>query len=780
MAKKKKTADGKKPQSEATTARLPEKRLTEEQVNIKEVSTVKPRTPEDSATVGPRKKRVKGTPPPRLSHHKARTKWFQARATWPVREAPVRKLIQERTRVKKALARPASVSAEWESVGPSNIGGRMTCLACHPEHPERIWAGAAGGGVWQSGDAGQTWQSVWNDQDILNIGSLAIDEKNPDIIYCGTGEANLSLDSYPGVGLYKSMDAGRSWQLIASTERTGLPKHIGVIAIDPFDSKHVLLGGIGYAEVSSSGEDFGGIFESLDSGVTWTRQTFIAAGNYWCHSIVFHPTKKKVIYATFTEQGSNNGIWRTKNGGKNWEQLTKGLPEPARFGRATLAISRSNPEVLYAFVKDEVSSNKDLLLGVFRTSNGGNTWKSIGGDHFKEEGQISYGNTIAVHPEKPNFVICGGVDLHLTKNGGQTWTQATFWDANRGEPTYAHADHHALVMPRAVPGRIYDANDGGLDMSDDGGSTWANRSTGLVVTMFYDMDIAQSDGLVFGGGAQDNGTVITTNGESSGFFELLGGDGGWIVFDPKDASHKYASYYNLNIFRFRAGKKKGQKVSPPASISEKNNIWMAFITMDPSNANTVYTGTSRIWKTKDDGDSWKAVSPHLDGSSITTIDVAPANPQRIYVGTENGGFFRSLNGGETWSPNLSGATLPGHTITRLASHPKDAQLLFATIANFDHSHVFRSKDGGTTWQDIDKGQLPDVPHHVVLIRPDELNKVYVGNDAGVFIFESQTGTWTNLTKNLPNAMVVDMVYHLKDGTLNAATYGRSIWRIRLK
>ena len=231
----------------------------------------------------------------------------------------------------------------------------------------------------------------------------------------------------------------------------------------------------------------------------------------------------------------------------------------------------------------------------------------------------------------------------------------------RGQTDYAHADHHALLMPAAVPGRIYDANDGGMDVSEDSGNTWANRSTGLVVTMFYDMDVAQSNGLVFGGGAQDNGTVVTTNGSAGGFFELLGGDGGWLVFDPKNAGHVYSSYYNLHIFRFRGGV--NSDVSPPASEAEQGSVWMAFIAMDPSNSNTVFTGSTRVWRTKDDANSWTPVSPPLDGSPITAIEVAAADSKRVYVGTENGGIFRSINGGDSWSPNVSSSVLPGHTIT---------------------------------------------------------------------------------------------------------------------
>lgn len=714
----------------------------------------------------------------RLTSHKARSRWFQARASWPVREAPVNRLLQERHRVEKSLAVPRNITSQWECVGPTNIGGRITSLACHPKHPERLWAGAAGGGIWQSRDGGENWTSCWDDQDILNIGSLAIDPRNPDTIYCGTGEANLSLDSYPGIGLYNSKDAGRTWQLLATPDRNGVPRGIGIIAVDPFNPKHLLIGGVGFGEVSYSGKSLGGLYSSFDSGVSWERETLVSDQNYWCHSIVFHPTTRGTIFATVTEQGSRSGIWRTTDGGKHWKHLSKGLPPPALFGRASLAISRSKPQVIYAIAADDSSESSDLMLGVFRSTNGGETWKDISGSHFDKEGQMSYGNTIVVHPTNHNFVICGGVDLHRTEDAGDSWRRITQWERERGHAKYAHSDHHALLMPAAVPGLVYDGNDGGVDRSEDGGSTWKNCSNDLAITMFYDLDVAPSNGEVFGGGAQDNGTIITKTGAPTSFFQIYEGDGGWIVFDPNDPNHVYCSVYNLDIRRFHG--KVHKNVSPRASADEQSSVWMCFITLDPSDSKTVFTGSYRVWKTTDDGESWHPKSPKLDGSPISAIEVAPHNSNRIYVATENGGFFRSRDGGETWSPNLSSSTLPGHTITRLESHPDDADLVYATVANFGHSHLFRTENGGLTWEDVDFGQLPDVPHHAVVIRNDETDKVYVANDAGVFVLDTRTRVWMNLTKNLPNAMVVDLVYHEKDGTLNAATYGRSIWRLRMK
>jgi photosystem II stability/assembly factor-like uncharacterized protein len=732
--------------------------------------------PRSTFALGPRKDRIEKALSPRLSNHKARSGWFQNRASWPVREAPTRVLVRERDWSRKTLPH-APGTARWESIGPTNIGGRLTSLVCHPKYPERIWAGAAGGGVWYSPDAGQSWQPQWHEQDILNVGSLAIDPEDPRIIYCGTGEANLSADSYPGVGIYRSTDEGKTWYLHASAEKTHIPQRIGVIAIDPFNPKHVRIGGVGYAEMGGGADDVGGMYFSLDAGITWKRETFISAKNYWCHSIVFHPTKKGIVYATFTAQGARNGIYQSVDGGKTWKQLLKGLPDPERIGRTSLAISHSQPKVLYAFAADEARASADQLLGVFRTSDGGARWKDVSGSHFAKERQISYNNTIVVHPDNPKHVLCGGVNLHITTDGGKTWEKATKWNTQRGASNYAHADHHDLLMPPGA-GRLYDANDGGLDISEDGGRTWINRSNGLAVTMYYDLDVAQSDERVFGGGAQDNGTLITTSGSSNDHYELLGGDGGWIVIDPRDAGHLFASHQNMGIYRFRDGD--FFPVSPPADVDERNFVWMCYIAMDANNSRTLFTGSYRVWRTRDDGDNWAAVSPALDTSPISAIDIARADSKRIYIGTLNGKFFRSLDGGDTWSSNLASTTLPGYSITRLATHPLEAKTVFATVANFGHSHLYRSRDGGTNWEDVDKGRLPDVPHHSMVIPPDLPDTIYVCNDIGVFVSNDACETWMNLTRNLPSVMVVDLAYHQAEGTLSAATYGRSLWRLRIR
>ena len=249
---------------------------------------------------GPRKERTKGKPERRTSTHKKRARWFQARAAWPFRDANGDHLLAERESIPVQPA-PVPNDRQWESMGPTNVGGRLTSIVVHPTQPDVIWVGAAGGGVWKSEDGGGTWKVLWHKQQSLNIGALAIDTKTPATIYAATGEANLSADSYPGVGIFRSTDSGANWTLWAPAKQFSLPHRIGVIAIDPFDSKHIRIGGVAHSDTAPSG-----MFVTKDGGLTWNRENFVSAQGYFCHSIVFHPAKRGVIIAGVFERGSRS------------------------------------------------------------------------------------------------------------------------------------------------------------------------------------------------------------------------------------------------------------------------------------------------------------------------------------------------------------------------------------------------------------------------------------------------------------------------------------------
>jgi len=680
------------------------------------------------------------------------------------RESTPTRLPRERARAKPVLS---TVAVDWTSVGPTNIGGRATCLACHPAQPDLLWLGTAGGGVWKSDDAGRAWRYLWHKQESLAVGALAVDPVHPDRLYCGTGEVNLLGE--PGVGLYRSRNGGRTWSLLGSVAKDKLPNRIGVIAIDPFDSRHIRIGGV---ELAAG--DLGGMHVSRDGGHTWHRETFLSEFSYSCYSIVFHPVRKNVVFATFVEPGFQSGIWRSIDGGKTWTHLEQGLPPSDSFHRTSLACAPSRPDVVYAIAADTYGDGN--VLGVFVSQDLGTHWKSIGRNHFKREYRMMATSAIAVHPKDHRYLVCGGEDLHLTTNGGSTWQQITRWYEDRGNPRYAHASHNGLLMPAATADRIYDANDGGLDVSENGGRSWMNRSSGLAVTSYYKIAVAASDSRYYGGGTESNGVIATTTGRPDDHVELLGGSAGRLVFDPKDPSHLYASHYYLNIYRCRRGR--WINASPPASEAEKR-IWSAEVVMDPGRAQTLFTGSQRVWRTKDDAETWKAVSRELDGSDISAIEVSRVDRTRVYVGTEKGGVFRSLNGGESWSSNIAGASLPRECITCIKCSPVDADVVFVTVGGHGRSHVFRSDNGGGKWIDVDRRILPDAPHHAIVIPEHDPSSVYVCSDVAVCVSSDVGKKWKDFTGNLPRTPMTDLTYHLAERALYVATFGRGIWRAQI-
>jgi photosystem II stability/assembly factor-like uncharacterized protein len=389
---------------------------------------------------------------------------------------------------------------------------------------------------------------------------------------------------------------------------------------------------------------------------------------------------------------------------------------------------------------------------------------------------MTYNNAISVDPGDADVVVCGGVDLHRTKNGGSTWKKLTRWFASRDEADYAHADQHAICHPAGSAGLVYALNDGGLDVSRNGGDTWENRSDGLATNMFYDLSVAATDGNVYGGGMQDNGTWLTLDGQPDQFIETTGGDGGFCAIDATDALHLYTSSQFMRVNRFRRSDGWSADIGPNETGPRP---WMAYIAMDPQRPKRVFVGSQRVWRSIDDGSRWRDVTGILDDSFVTCIEVSRADVGRLYAGTENGGIFRSDDGGDTWTGDVASSALPGRTITRLRTPANDADVVYATVANFGNRHLFRSSDGGETWADVDGGQLPDVPHHAVDIPSGDSGVIYVGGDAGVFVSGDAGVTWNDLTLNLPTVMVVDLVLHEATNRLLAATYGRSIWALEV-
>jgi photosystem II stability/assembly factor-like uncharacterized protein len=726
-------------------------------------------------------KRRQERTPKSLSTRKDRSIWYFQRASFPLRDAPPTELEQAWKELNAHHRSDPPV--EWEEAGPHNIAGRATSLIVHPTDWNTLYSGAAGGGVWVSRNAGETWSTCWPREATHNIGALAVHPRSPSILIAATGEANLSPDSYPGTGFYTSMDGGESWSPTFVTPdgkplpdelREMIPRRVGTMAFDPFELRGTRAAG---GSVTHDERMRAGLY-LLDPSHGLIPCLFWGTRSYNCYSVLYHPQREGMLFAAIETRGAQNGIWCSDDRGATWKQLRVGLPSPERFRRTSLAISPSHPDIMYALVADR----DKRVLGIYQTVNHGESWQEIGRpEQFPDERFMSYNNTIVVHPDKPEFVIWGGARLHRTTDAGDHWDPITF---PISKTRYVHDDHHALVMPHGDV--IYSANDGGVAVSKDGGETWNQRSFGMVTTMFYDIDVAPTNSRMFGGGAQDNGTLISRpRGKHNDFVQAFTGDGGWLVFDPADDEHVFGSAQKIAVYRHRRGEPwtKWVDKSPSCKLmteTERTQRDIAIIAIEPSTEKgikKVWAGTHRLWRTDDDGDTWEPTSDTFDGSAISAIEISSVIPQLMFVGTTNGGVFRSSDGGATWTDDLAGVDMPRRLITRIETHPQKADTVVVTAAvQSEYSNVFQSDDLGVIWTDIDKGALPHVMFNAAVFETREPYRLFVAGDAGVFV-KSGTG-WVPLLGNLPNVVVSDLVYHDKDQLLFAATYGRGIWRLR--
>lgn len=687
---------------------------------------------------------------------------------------------------------------QWQCLGPFNIAGRVTALIAHPLNAKRLYAGSAAGGVWTSTDGGLSWQTNWPKWNSQSIGALAFDAADPQVIYVATGEANISPDSYPGSGLYVSRDGGATWDVLATAGNDAVPRRIGALVSSPHTPSLLYLGGVNLQEDQS-----GGLYRSCDGGKSWLRENSISLHNYWCHSIALHPGG--TVFAALEMHGAQTGIYRCDGGSsQTWKHLRGGLPDGDRTGRISLALAPSHPDTIYALVSDPFGLT---VLGVYRSRDRGDRWQEIGGSQFAAEVQGCYNNAIAVHPQNPDTVACGLNDIHITTDSGAKWVRASHWDAGEGTPKYAHIDQHAILFPGG--GTIYAANDGGVVISEDMGQSWADRAQGMVTTMFYDIDVAPTNGKILGGGTQDNGSLLTgvtaTPGE---FLRVLDGDGAWMVFDPKDETHVFGSKSDIHIFRHTASQHWAtdfwEEVSPKElKEDEHHQVAIAVMAIDPANGHTVWLGSKRVWRTTDEGREWVPLTPSLDGTAITAIEIPAASHGQVFVGTKRGGIFRSLDDGKTWSGNLAGPEIPMRVITRIETHPRKASRVVVTIGGTgivprairrataygaagpltsgpeNIAHVFLSEDGGLTWKAIDTPEMPKVAYHAAVFETHEPYRLFVANDCGVWM-TADFATWTDVSMTLPNVMINDLVYHDRDRTLTAATYGRGIWRVNIE
>jgi photosystem II stability/assembly factor-like uncharacterized protein len=671
-------------------------------------------------------------------------------------------------------------NAEWTQSGPTNIGGRITDIAIHPDQSNTWYIGAATGGIHKTTDAGQTWQHVFTDVPVISIGALAIDPVDPDILYAGTGEANSSSQSFIGNGIYKTVDGGETWQHLGLEQSA----YFGRIIIDYSNTNRIFA--------AATGTLFGpnetrGIYRSTDGGEQWERVLFVTDSTAGI-DIVQHPSNPEILYAAMWERsrgltyrrshGASSGIYKSTDGGDSWNLLTNGLPTGDTKGRIGLAVAQNNPEIVYAFIDAKEGSSS--YASVYKSTNGGTTWQRTndGGIYSMNSSFGWYFGQIRVDPSNDNRFWVLGVELHRSDDGGNSYEiLAGYHNLND-----IYVDQHALFI-HPTTGFLVHGNDGGLYTSSNFGDSWT-KINNLPLTQFYAIEVDYLNPHRIYGGTQDNNSIRTYTGATDEWERILGGDGFYSLVDYTNSDYIYAEYQWGNLFRSTDG---GQNFNSIVGWYGDRTNWSSPYVLHPTTPTTLYFGTYRVWKSENMGNSWTAISSDLTRSmatsgfsTISTIAISSLNPQLLLAGSDDGLVHLSINGGGNWE-NISEG-LPNRWITRVAFDPFDENTIYATVSGFRwneaHAYVFKSNDLGQNWMEIGSN-LPELPVNVIVADPEVQNRLIVGTDVGVFITDDSGENWYSLMTGMPNVPIYDMKIHNPTRTLVAGTYGCSSFKLNL-
>ena len=682
-------------------------------------------------------------------------------------------VIGEAASEARAMRREAlgkNTFGRWENVGPANISGRISDVAFDLQHPDTIWAGSATGGVLKSTDGGRIWNFVFDDMPTQLIGDIAVDPVNPSTVYVGTGEANGGHNNYPGLGVFKTEDGGATWRSVGLE----LTSNIGRIVVDSMNHDRVWVAAIG------SYFDDGphrGVYRSLNQGESWEKVLFINDST-GVIDLAVNPLNTDILYAAAWHRvrrvtgaqlsGPGSAIYKSEDGGDSWNKLSGGLPADEQIGRIGLAVCPSDPNILYALF-----SRAYTHLGLYRSNNAGASWEALDPSGYLGNNTSDfawYFGNIRVDPRDCEHIFVLDIEFLHSWDAGDTWL------IEHG----MHVDHHALAFHPSDEATIIGGNDGGLarNLSEP----YSFRRIGAVPNIqFYEIGLDPSDPDRFYGGTQDNGTL--RNGGPDGWYNILGGDGFYVIVDPGEDYVVYAESQWGRLVKFV----NWQPRSALGGIDPNEDTnWSTPIAIDPQNNRVLYYGTSRLYRTTNAAISWEPVSDHLIrggfelNGTISTIAVSPADSNTIWVGTDDGYVWVTDDYGVTWD-RVSGE-LPVRWVSRVVADPVNPDAAYVTFNGLrwrdPMSYVFATRDGGATWIDL-TANLPESPVNAFAVDPVNPEVLYLGNDVGAFVSRNGGAAWESLGEGMPVVPVADLKVFLDNSHhhIVAGTHGRSMYKL---
>ena len=673
----------------------------------------------------------------------------------------------------------------WRCIGPFR-GGRVLAVSGVRGQPETFYFGAVGGGIWKTTDAGNTWTPIFDKAPIASIGALAVSTSNPNIIYAGTGEADMRSDISYGAGMYKSVDGGNNWSFIGLSDT----RQIGRILIDPKDPDLVLVAALGHG-FGPNGER--GVYRTTDGGKSWTR-VLAKDENTGAIDLAFDPDNSHTVYASLWNvrrppyvtyapiTGPGGGIYKSTDRGETWKEIAgHGLPS-GTVGRIGLDVpAGQHGKRVYALIDAGKAS------GLYRSDNSGEDWTIV-----STESRILsrgwYFGEVRTDPRNPDVVYVSNVSLYKSTDGGKTFK------AIRGAP--GGDDYHSLWIDPENPDRMISGVDQGTIVTVNGGKTWSSWDN-QPTAQFYHVAVDNQFPYWVYGAQQDSGTAAVVSRSDYGkitfrdWHPIGAGESGYILPDPMNPQFVFGGSTGGDLYRFDTKTGQVEDVSPtPAQLGttvKHRYPWTTPIAFSFQAPHSLYQASQFLMRSTDSGKSWKIISPDLTlrpgekeenaQGVIYTIAPSPVSAGMIWVGTDTGRVHLTHNDGLTWTDVTPNGLPEWSMISLIDASPHESATAYAAIDRHQTDdiapHIFKTHDFGKTWTSIVNGIPPNAYVHAVREDPVRKGLLFAGTELGVFDSFNDGALWQPLQLNMPISPVRDLV--IKGNDLVVATHGRSFW-----